>query len=258
MPELSTLWQAYARASHTEFILRDMEGWPAVKQACKAACNKYVSTLCHTKALHWKGWLEDITEGDIWHASRFASNGVHDGSACCIPTLFISSPADTSISEYSTPEDKWSLFASTFFPLKPTQVKSMPDDDNPFACPLPFSPPSAAQVQKCILNPHKALGPDYIPNLVLHNAINIFTPLLHSCLLASLSLNYFHKAWHVWITIILQKPNCPNYTTAKAYCPIALYNTMGKVITAVVTDMLIFLTVQQSILPSKCFGGLPG
>ena len=33
---------------------------------------------------------------------------------------------------------------------------------------------------------------------------------------------------------------------------------MGKVITAVVTDVLIFLTVQHSILPSKCFDGLPG
>ena len=33
---------------------------------------------------------------------------------------------------------------------------------------------------------------------------------------------------------------------------------MGKVITTVVTDMLVFLTVRHSILPSKCFGGLPG
>ena len=36
------------------------------------------------------------------------------------------------------------------------------------------------------------------------------------------------------------------------------YNTMGKVVTTVVTDVLVFLTVWHSILPSKCFGGLPG
>ena len=46
-------------------------------------------------------------------------------------------------------------------------------------------------------------------------------------------------------------------TMAKAYHPIALYNTMGKVITAVVTDVLVFLTVRHSILLSKCFGGFP-
>ena len=138
---MSTLRQAYTRPSCTEFVSRDTEGWPAVKQACKAACNKYISTIRCTKALHWKGWLEDIMEGDIWHVSGFTSNGVHDGSACCIPMLFTSSPADACISEYSTPEDECSLFASAFFPLKPTQVTSMPEDNNPFLRPLPFCHP---------------------------------------------------------------------------------------------------------------------
>ena len=45
---------------------------------------------------------------------------------------------------------------------------------------------------------------------------------------------------------------------AKAYHPITQYNTMGKVVSSVITDKLVYLTVQHSLLPSKCFGGLPG
>src|SRR6266481_9413272 len=84
------------------------------------------------------------------------------------------------------------------------------------------------------------------------------SPLLHKCLLAVLSLKYIPAAWRSWTTIVCQKPNWPDYTIEKAYCPIALYNTMGKVISVVVTDMLVYLTVGHSILPPKCFGGLPG
>ena len=45
---------------------------------------------------------------------------------------------------------------------------------------------------------------------------------------------------------------------AKAYHPVALYNTTGKVVLAVMTNVLVYLTVQHNLLPAKCFRGLPG
>ena len=39
---------------------------------------------------------------------------------------------------------------------------------------------------------------------------------------------------------------------------IALYNTMGKLVSAVMTDVLTYLTEHHHLLPNKCFGGLPG
>jgi len=44
----------------------------------------------------------------------------------------------------------------------------------------------------------------------------------------------------------------------EAYWPIALYNTMGKVISGVITDITIYLTVRHELLPSWHFGGLLG
>ena len=44
----------------------------------------------------------------------------------------------------------------------------------------------------------------------------------------------------------------------KAYHPIYLYNTMGKLIITVVTDIVVYLTACHSLLLPNCFGGLPG
>ena len=205
--------------------------------------------------------MEDITEADIWRASRCATASLHNGSTPAIPPLRAPSLTDPTITqEFTTAEDKCELLVDTFFPPRPAQVPSLPGDNGPFPTPLPFDPPSLDQVRRCIhkLHPHKARGPDKIPNIVLRNAVELIAPLLHRCLQATLSLKYFPAAWRSWSTIVLQKPGRPDYTTAKAYCPIALYNTMGKVISAAITDVLVYLTVRHSLLPSKCFGGLPG
>jgi len=76
--------------------------------------------------------------------------------------------------------------------------------------------------------------------------MELLTLLLHHCLLAILSLKYFPASWRTWLTIVLPKPNRPDYTGTKSYHPIALYNTMGKVVSAVITDILVYLTVHHS------------
>jgi hypothetical protein len=44
----------------------------------------------------------------------------------------------------------------------------------------------------------------------------------------------------------------------KAYRPIALLNTMGKVLTAIVAELLVFYTESHGLLPAHHFGGRPG
>ena len=88
--------------------------------------------------------------------------------------------------------------------------------------------------------------------------MTVLVPLLHTCLHATLSLQYYPKAWWTWTTVVLRKPGKADYMVAKVYCPVALYNTMGKTVLAVMTDMLVYLTVWHNFLPAKCFRGLPG
>ncbi|KIJ47912.1 hypothetical protein M422DRAFT_163558, partial [Sphaerobolus stellatus SS14] len=128
---------------------------------------------------------------------------------------------------------KAEAFAEIFFPPRPLTLPNMPDDDlPPYRQPLPFSMPRIHQLVKRIAmsRPFKAPGDDGIPNIVLQKASASISPRLHTCLLATIHLHYFPKAWRTWTTIVLRKPNRPDYSIPKAYRPIALYNTMGKMI----------------------------
>src|SRR6266481_3555232 len=164
-PELTTLRKAYAQASRSKFTARNSKECPAAKALCRTARNRYTAILHHTKALHWKTWLENITESDVWCVSRYASGGPHDGSTQCIPTLHTLSTVSSAMQEFSTTAEKCSLLSSTFFPPKLLHVPSLPGDNGPFPAPLPYMMPSVEQVRHCIrkLRPNKAPGPDAIP-----------------------------------------------------------------------------------------------
>ena len=57
--------------------------------------------------------------------------------------------------------------------------------------------------------------------------------------------------------VVLCKANCPDYSSPKAYRPIVLYNTIGKVISGVITDVTVYLTIRHNLLPPQHFGSLP-
>ena len=67
-----------------------------------------------------------------------------------------------------------------------------------------------------------------------------------------------YKPWKTFTTVVLRKPGKPRYDAPKAYRPIALLNTMWKVLTAVVADQLTFATERHQLLPANHFGGRPG
>lgn len=72
------------------------------------------------------------------------------------------------------------------------------------------------------------------------------------------SLKLYSKHWSSWYTVVLRKPGKPNYGIPKAYRPIALLNTIGKLLAAIVTEDIVFFTEKYSLLPANHFGGRPG
>jgi Reverse transcriptase (RNA-dependent DNA polymerase) len=125
--------------------------------------------------------------------------------------------------------------------------------------PLKFTAPAPHQISRRIskTKPFKAPGEDGIPNVVLKECSAILTLFLHTGLNAILSIGYFPRRWRTWKTIVLRKPGRPDYMIAEAYRPIAIYNTMGKVLSGVMTDITVYLTVRHNLLPPRHFGGLP-
>ena len=60
------------------------------------------------------------------------------------------------------------------------------------------------------------------------------------------------------ISVIIPKPNKPNYTIPKAYRPIALLNTLGKLLTKILANRLQHDAAEFGLLHRDQFGGIKG
>ncbi|RFU33141.1 hypothetical protein B7463_g3176, partial [Scytalidium lignicola] len=74
--------------------------------------------------------------------------------------------------------------------------------------------------------PDKAPGEDDIPNRVLKTVAEELAPTLTELFNASLRLGYCLEHFRKSVTVILRKPGKPDYSSPKAYRPIALMNTL--------------------------------
>ena len=156
----------------------------------KSVLQPAMNTTPPYDAVHWKEWLKEITEQDIWKAAQFAQNLLSDGSQTCILTLYTKTASNNITATHGTVEQKAAVLKTVFFPPRPHHLPPYSGDSDPPPTPLPFSTLPLSIFHHCInkLHPHKAPGPDGIPNVVLKYAAAILAPLLHKCLQATLSL----------------------------------------------------------------------
>ena len=108
------------------------------------------------------------------------------------------------------------------------------------------------------MSPHKAPGEDGIPNMVIKESLEIIAEYLLRIFKAIFTLGTYSDRWRIWDTIVLCKPGKPRYDIPKAYRPIALMNTMGKLLSSVVAEELVYMCEQYELLPSHHFRGQPG
>ena len=127
-----------------------------------------------------------------------------------------------------------------FFPAKPVGVLVLPDADYPTR--VKFWP-SLAQLQCCVtrLCPHKAPGEDGIPNVVIKESLKLIAEYLLRIYKATFILGMYSDRWRIWDTIVLCKPGKPRYDIPKAHWMIALMNTMGKLLSSMVTEDLVYM-----------------
>ena len=108
------------------------------------------------------------------------------------------------------------------------------------------------------LSPFKAPGPDGIPNVMLQKCADLLIPFLLQIYQAILMLNIYPRSWNESITVVIHKLGKPRYDVPKAFRPIALLNTMGKVLTAIIAEEVSNLVEREGLLPNSHFGGRPG
>lgn len=103
--------------------------------------------------------------------------------------------------------------------------------------------------------PDKAPGPDEIPNRILKMACQHMVPLLALIFNSSLRLQYCPQAFKCSVSIALRKPGKEDYSAPKSYRPIALMNTLGKVLDTVLARRIQYAAEVQHLLPATHVGG---
>jgi hypothetical protein len=84
-------------------------------------------------------------------------------------------------------------------------------------------------------------------DLILDRLYSIYTAIIRKGL--------YYNPWRQFMTVILHKPGKPNYNMPKAYRPIALLNTMAKLLSVVVSKQLMFYAEKYTLLPANHFRG---
>lgn len=75
---------------------------------------------------------------------------------------------------------------------------------------------------------------------------------------STFSLRWYPEEWKHFKTVVLRKPERPDYRLAKAYRSIALLDNLGKILSTCVAEHLVFETERLKLLPEEQFGGRPG
>ncbi|KAJ8588661.1 hypothetical protein M405DRAFT_711813, partial [Rhizopogon salebrosus TDB-379] len=131
----------------------------------------------------------------------------------------------------TTNHEKSRMIAESFFPPPPA-IESVPPHVE-YPDPVEQQPPfTTTQIRRAITNlsGYKAPGPDGICNIVFKECADTLVPYLTHLFNATFSHRTYYQPWRCFTTVVLRKPGKPNYTVPKAYRPIALLNTTGKLL----------------------------
>ena len=172
------------------------------------------------KEKHWTNFSEEADDHALWTAGRYIKNPNGEGAANPhIPTLKVTNP-DGSTRLAKSNADKAGIIADSFFPPPPDNHGVPADFDYP--PPLPYhSEFTQDHIRRTIssLPPHKAPGPDQIPNVVYKESIDIIIDHLHRLFNASLLRGYFYDPWLMQLMCVTRKPGRDTYDTTKSHRP---------------------------------------
>lgn len=186
----------------------------------------------------------------LWKLVKWAKNR-HETSPTCTPTL-----VSTQGEHAHRPEDKARILRQSFFPPPPQADLS---DTEGYEYPSPIEVPdiTAHEIETVIrrASPNKAPGADGITNSILHQTLDILLPSLCTLFNACLQQGYCPKHFKETVTVVLRKPGKDDYTQPRAYRPIALLNTLGKALEAIIANRLAYIADSHQLLPSRHTGG---
>ncbi|KAG0156962.1 hypothetical protein PDIDSM_4145 [Penicillium digitatum] len=234
-------------ATHSE------EDW----QVYKLARNQKGRTIKAALRRGFRSFIEEaVDQGPqgLWRVAKWAKNrGQQQGST--MPAL---RTPEGGAAESDT--DKVNLLRKVFFPQPPEADLSDINTTQREQYRLP--PITDTEVRAAVKKapPNKAPGYDTIPNKIWMilaepgSRSQRFIPLLTAIFNACIRIGHNPMHFQTSITVTLRKAGPRDYRMPKSYRPVALLNTLGKVLEAVVATRIAWLVEEHKLLPDTHLG----
>ena len=213
--------------------------------------NKYNQMVRNAIYNTWREFVEAADEKSIWIIKKYMNS---KPTQHYIPT--INGTATTN-------EEKATQFREALLPaLSSLPLADTSDITATYTYQEPISINSTItkqQLERAVgkLAPDKAPGPDEITNRILKKNFNVLQTHLLALAQACLDMGYFPSTFKKTLTVVLRKPNKPDYTKPNAYRPIALECTIGKILESITTELLSYVIETHDLLPANHFGARP-
>ncbi|KAJ5260426.1 hypothetical protein N7505_009807 [Penicillium chrysogenum] len=236
-----TYWRNHARSER-----RAGRKVPRFEKMAQDAAKQYHDAIRKQKKKHWNEFLAD--NDNIWKAAKYLKSG-WDAAFGKLPQL-VRADGTTTADHMEQAEE----LLSKFFPPLPDNI----DDEGirPQREPVEMPAITLEEVERQLLaaKSWKAPGEDGLPAIVWkmtwptvkHRVLDVFQ--------ASLEDGMLRRQWRHAKIIPLKKPNKENYTIAKAWRPISLLATLGKILESVVAERISHAVETHGLLPTSHFG----
>lgn len=231
---------------------------PCIEQY-KEFTREFERRFQEAKDEHWRLFLQEIDTFSVFKASCIVLTSPTDYGRTRVPAIL--DPERPDAPAVLDNAEKSRIFFNSFFAppaqLASLQIPSQPDYPPPA---FTFKAISNHQVDLAIwqLAPHKAPGPNGIPNIVFVQARELLAPVLGKIFRGSMKLNYMLPEWRVTKTVVLHKPGKDDYRKAKSYRPITLKNCDVKILTKCVAMDFSQAADQFALLSPNMYGSLKG
>ena len=185
---------------------------------------------------------------NIWNVSRFLIPEKMS-SFSKVPPLIRSDDSVT--------EDEIQIIREllgTFFPPLPDASEAEPERASVVSVEDPEITLEEVRVKVFSAKPWKAPGSDGLPSAVWQQMWPEVKDDILDLFRASLNEGYLPWQWRVAKIIPLKKPNKPDYHLARAWRPISLSATLGKILESVIAERISYVAETYNLLPENHFG----
>ena len=217
-----------------------------IEQRARDAAKDYHDAIRKQKKAHWEDFLQD--DVNIWQAARYLRP--RDSPAFDkIPPL---ERSDKSITQGK--EEQADELLKTFFPPLPEHIGD--EKSSRQHSPVPWSELTMQEVEQKVLaaSSWKSPGDDGLPAVVWKEIWPVVKETVLHLFRTSLATGTLPTQWRQANIIPLKKPDKGNYAIAKAWRPISLLSTLGKILESVLAERISYVAETFHLLPANHFG----